>query len=258
MASAVRLGRCGDVRARLLQVRGNQERTGSRPSCAVRQPLPCPTAPFRASRISGPRTRDSMVPKRSDCIVHGTLIAPTGCARGLGAFCSSRAALPQTVGLGSTAPRRPEGPGGMIPAAGYLLEQGRIVVRGPYHGSMGSRHRHGDEVALLVRTRERVCLNSGHDSEQASPGLSRTRLSCRVDPAGTAPASESAGETTSPSAAVDDFLAEGVTVGQPSLHQAFLRSRPSTESRCFGARVAIDTGDPPRDSQGARWLTSGV
>ncbi len=37
----------------------------------------------------------------------------------------------------------------MIPAAGYLLEQGRIVVRGPYHGSMGSRHRHGDESHSL-------------------------------------------------------------------------------------------------------------
>jgi len=58
-----------------------------------------------------------------------------------------------------------------------------------------------------------------------------------VDPAGTAPASENVRETTSPSAAVDDFLTEGVTVGQPSLRQVFLLSRPSAEDRCFGARI---------------------
>jgi hypothetical protein len=75
----------------------------------------------------------------------------------------------------------------------------------------------------------------------ARPGGGRPRTSSRVtpmDPAGTAPASESVPTSASPSAVGGEDLAGGVTVDQPLPRQALLSSRPTAECRCRRARAA--------------------
>jgi hypothetical protein len=89
-------------------------------------------------------------------------------------------------------------------------------------------------VALLKRLGAKT-RRAPRGAELSSELHSRTT---QVDPAGTAPASESVSEGVSPSAAGGEDLTGGVTVGRPPPRQVLLRSRPSAERRCVGARIA--------------------
>ncbi len=60
-----------------------------------------------------------------------------------------------------------------------------------------------------------------------------------MDPAGTAPASESVSRWVSPSAADDEFLAVGAISGKSLHRQLLLKSRPLAEEPCLGARTTM-------------------
>lgn len=81
------------------------------------------------------------------------------------------------------------------------------------------------------------------------------RLPLRVDPAGTAPASESASESASPSAVDGEGLTGVVTADEPTPRQTpcDLTRRPSAGAD--GPGSLADTGDPPHDPKGGRWLS---
>jgi hypothetical protein len=60
-----------------------------------------------------------------------------------------------------------------------------------------------------------------------------------MDPAGTAPASESVSRWVSPSAAGDEDLGEDAISGKSPLPQPLLKSRPLAEEPCLGARTTM-------------------
>lgn len=117
-------------------------------------------------------------------------------------------------------------PDGRILVAGYVTSGATGTRRGGQRGHGPA----GCEAAAAVR-------RTTSEGESQNPGTPPRRTS-QVDPAGTAPASESASSTASPSAAAGKGLTRGVTCGQPSSRQAFLLSRPPAESLCIGTRTA--------------------
>lgn len=76
-----------------------------------------------------------------------------------------------------------------------------------------------------------------------------------VDPAGTAPASESASESASPSAVDGESLAGVVTIDEPTPRQTSCDLTRRPDAGADGPGPLADTGDPPHDPKGGRWLS---
>ena len=153
-----------------------------------------------------------------------------------GSLAGRRAILDAVAGLGLAIPTadQPHAIDGLatidhiaLPAAWRVTSCRRVVAEAD-----GARL--SDHDAYVVEVADLMAETTSPGAASAAPGL----VALPVDPAGTAPASESVPTSASPSAVGGEDLTGGVTADEPLPRQALLRSHPTAECRCRRARVA--------------------